>query len=106
MDDLLSVGTKVIVQTCYGEFRGKIAKHVWWDFESKKRDAYQVSGEGIITTVRKVIIDEGQELFRGAMCNMGSCEDPEGCLSYDKDAKYPKDIEPRPWFRASPQKEI
>ena len=74
---MYSIGTKVIVTTCSGEYRGKITGYARFSHTSIENDAYKVSGKNIQSTTRKVTLDDGRKLFKGATCDI--CENSEGC---------------------------
>jgi len=71
VDSMYPIGTKVIVETCSGEYRGKITAHKPWGFDLIK-NAYEVHGPDILTTTKHVTIDKGQVLRKGDTCD--TCE--------------------------------
>ncbi len=73
---MYDLGTKVIVTTCSGEYRGKITGYSPWDF-NYINDAYNVSGPKIITKTKKVILDTGQVLKKGSTCP--TCDSKKDC---------------------------
>ena len=61
------VGAAVIVKTCGGWYRGKICGYAQYGFE-RVIDAYNVTGDNIITKTREVFTDTGRKLPKENPC--------------------------------------